>query len=162
MKLVLTLWFKIWSWKGLIEFKGSTDQTVRTAIVSNCYSDLPRWYRGRESTCQWRRCKRRGFHPWVRKIHWSGKWQPAPVFLPGNSDGQRSLVCYSPWGLRVEQDSVNKNNTPPDLSSLEGSLLFSAQRAMTPASCLFFPFVNLIDRPPLNPVIKCPRPKSNF
>ena len=108
MKLVLTLWFKIWSWKGLIEFKGSTDQTVRTAIVSNCYSDLPRWYRGRESTCQWRRCKRRGFHPWVRKIHWSGKWQPAPVFLPGNSDGQRSLVCYSPWGLRVEQDSVNK------------------------------------------------------
>ena len=26
------------------------------------------------------------------------KWQPTPVFLPGESHGQRSLVCYSPWG----------------------------------------------------------------
>ena len=23
---------------------------------------------------------------------------PTPVFLPGKSHGQRSLVCYSPWG----------------------------------------------------------------
>ena len=29
---------------------------------------------------------------WVRKIPWSRKWQPAPVFLPGKSQGQRSLV----------------------------------------------------------------------
>ena len=26
------------------------------------------------------------------------KWQPSPVFLPGQSRGQRSLVNYSPWG----------------------------------------------------------------
>ena len=26
------------------------------------------------------------------------KWQPTPVYLPGKSHGQRSLVCYSPWG----------------------------------------------------------------
>ena len=26
------------------------------------------------------------------------KWQPTPVFLPGKSHGQRSLVGYSPWG----------------------------------------------------------------
>ena len=25
------------------------------------------------------------------------KWQPAPVFLPGKSHGQRSLADYSPW-----------------------------------------------------------------
>ena len=25
-------------------------------------------------------------------------WQPTPVFLPGESNGQRSLVGYSPWG----------------------------------------------------------------
>ena len=25
-------------------------------------------------------------------------WQPMPVFLPGESQGQRSLVSYSPWG----------------------------------------------------------------
>ncbi len=32
------------------------------------------------------------------KIHWRRKWQPTPVFLPGESHGQRSLVGYSPWG----------------------------------------------------------------
>ena len=26
------------------------------------------------------------------------KWQPTPVFLLGESHGQRSLACYSPWG----------------------------------------------------------------
>ena len=25
-------------------------------------------------------------------MHWRGKWQPTPVFLPGKSQGQRSLV----------------------------------------------------------------------
>ena len=25
-------------------------------------------------------------------------WQPTPVFLPGESHGQRTLVGYSPWG----------------------------------------------------------------
>ena len=34
----------------------------------------------------------------VRKIPWRRKWQPTPVFLPGKSHGQRSLVGYSPWG----------------------------------------------------------------
>ena len=27
-------------------------------------------------------------------------WQPTPVFLPGEFLGQRSLVGYSPWGLK--------------------------------------------------------------
>ena len=29
---------------------------------------------------------------------WRREWLPAPVFLPGESHGQRSLVGYSPWG----------------------------------------------------------------
>ena len=29
---------------------------------------------------------------------WRRKWQPTPVFLPGKSHRQRSLVGYSPWG----------------------------------------------------------------
>ena len=37
---------------------------------------------GKESACQWRRCKRCGFSPWVGKIPWTRKWQPAPLFLP--------------------------------------------------------------------------------
>ena len=28
------------------------------------------------------------------------KWQPTPIFLPGQSHGQRSLAGYSPWGLK--------------------------------------------------------------
>ena len=54
--------------------------------------------------CQCRRHKRCGFHPWVRKIRWRRAWQPTPVFLPGESHGQRSLVGYTPRG-RKESDT---------------------------------------------------------
>ena len=58
---------------------------------------LPRWLSGRESTCQCKRCKSQTFDPWVGNIPWRRKWQPTPVFLPGESHGQRSLAGYSPW-----------------------------------------------------------------
>ena len=44
---------------------------------------FPRWCSGKESACYCRRCKRRGFNPWVGKIPWRRKWQTIPVFLPG-------------------------------------------------------------------------------
>ena len=31
-------------------------------------------------------------------MHWSRKWQPTPVFLPGESHGRRNLLGCSPWG----------------------------------------------------------------
>ena len=37
---------------------------------------------------------------WVGKIPRRRAWQPIPVFLPGESHGQRSLVGYRPWGHR--------------------------------------------------------------
>ena len=40
--------------------------------------------------------KRCRFDPGIRKIPWRRAWQPTPVFLPGESHGQRSLVGYSP------------------------------------------------------------------
>ena len=50
-----------------------------------------------------------GFNPWVRKIPWRRKWQPTPVFLPGESHGQRSLAGYSPWGpKRVQHNLATK------------------------------------------------------
>ena len=52
----------------------------------------------KEPACQCRRHKRYGFNPWVRKIPWRKAWQPTPLFLPGKSNGQRSLVGYSPRG----------------------------------------------------------------
>ena len=60
---------------------------------------------GKEPACQRRRCERRGFDPWVRKILQGRAWQPTPVFLPGEPHGQRSLVGYSPWG-RKELDTT--------------------------------------------------------
>ena len=50
----------------------------------------------KESACQCRRRKRHRFDPWVGKIPWRQKWQPTPIFLPGKSLGQWSLVGYSP------------------------------------------------------------------
>ena len=36
--------------------------------------------------------KRCGFDPWIRKIPWSRKWQPAPVLLPGLFHGQKRKI----------------------------------------------------------------------
>ena len=58
---------------------------------------------GKEPTYQCRSCKRRGFDPWVGKIPWRREWQPSPVFLPGESHGQRGLVSCSPQS-RTELD----------------------------------------------------------
>ena len=43
-----------------------------------------------------RRHKRYGFNLWVRKIPWKRAWQPTPVFLPGESCGQRRRAGYCP------------------------------------------------------------------
>ena len=51
-----------------------------------------------------------GFDPRVGKIPWRRKWQPAPVFWPGESHGQRRLVGYSPWG-HTELDTTEGLST---------------------------------------------------
>ena len=38
-------------------------------------------------------------------LPWGRKWQPTPVFLPGESQGQRSLVGCHLWG-RTESDTT--------------------------------------------------------
>ena len=50
-------------------------------------------------------------HDWTTSIslftfmRWRKKWQPTPVFLPGESHGRRSLVGCSPWGCK-ESDTT--------------------------------------------------------
>ena len=50
-------------------------------------------------------------HDWATSLslfifmHWRGKWQPTPVFLPGESQGWRSLVGCRLWG-RTESDTT--------------------------------------------------------
>ena len=81
----------------------------------NRYSSFPlailhmvgfsRWLRGKESTCM-------GSIPGLGRFPWRRKWQPIPVFFPGKSHGQRSLVGYSPWGLkRVRHDWATKQQS---------------------------------------------------
>ena len=50
---------------------------------------------GKETACQWKRCERLGFNPWVGKIPWRRAWQPTSVFLPGKSYGWRSMGLQS-------------------------------------------------------------------
>ena len=52
-------------------------------------------------------CGRPGFNPWVGKIPWRRKWQPTPVFFPGESREWRSLVDPSPWGHK-ESDTTER------------------------------------------------------
>ena len=70
------------------------DMTKRLTLS---LSGLPWWLRWLSIHLQ---CRRPGFHPWVGKIPWRRTWQPTPVFLPGESHGQRSLTGYSPWGRK--------------------------------------------------------------
>ena len=57
----------------------------------------------------WLQCRRHRFNPWIKKIPWRRKWKPTPVFLPGKSHGQKSLVGYSPWGCkRIIHDLATK------------------------------------------------------
>ena len=59
-------------------------------------------------------------HPWLAPscypflnsnvTFWRRKWQPTPVFLPGESHGQRNQAGYSPWGHK-ESDTTEQLNT---------------------------------------------------
>ena len=90
------LFILIWYIENYFQFKNNY-------ITEHCKYFLlnmgpPRWYSGKNLPAQCRKYERRGFHPWVEKIPWSRKWQPAPTCLHTKSRGQRSLVGYSPWG----------------------------------------------------------------
>jgi len=51
---------------------------------------------GKEPACSAGDIMRSRFDTGIRKIPWKGAWQSTPVFLPGESQGQRSPVGYSP------------------------------------------------------------------
>ena len=71
--------------------------------MASSWGGLPWWLSGKESICQ---CKRHRSDPWVGKIPWSRKWQPTPVFLPGEFHRQRN-----PGGVGAAAYGVAKNWT---------------------------------------------------
>ena len=81
-------------------------QISQLEVDSLCIWGFPGGSDGKESAC-W--CR---FDHWVGKIPWKRKWQSIPVFLPGKSQGQRSLMGYSWWGYkRVRQYLATKQQT---------------------------------------------------
>ena len=95
---------------------GSRPGTQRaTAVASFCYL-TEKAMAPHSSTLAWKipwmeepgRLQSMGLqrvgHDWVTSLllftflHWRRKWQPSPVFLPGESQGQQSLVGCRLWG----------------------------------------------------------------
>ena len=104
-----TRWTWVWvnseSWwwtgrPGMLRFMGlqraGHDWAAELNWTELLNTGFPGCASGKEPACQCRRHKRCRFDPWVRKIPWRRAWQPTPVFLPGESHGQRSLVGYGP------------------------------------------------------------------
>ena len=68
--------------------------------------------------------QRCSFDCWVGKIPWRRKWQPTPVFLPGKSHGQRSLVGYSTWGPK-ESDATEHAHVQTEVHWAQSRLFLS-------------------------------------
>ena len=93
-------------------------------LSSQAVNGLARCRSGKDSACQCSFCKRCGFEPWVRKIPWSKKWQPTPLFLPKKSHGERKLAGYSPWGCkRLNTTEPEHIHTQAGLSHLQFSVV---------------------------------------
>ena len=83
--------------KGLARVFSSTTISEASLLQHSAFfMGFPGDGSGKEPSCRCRRHQRCGFDLWVGKIPWRRAWQPTPIFLPGESQGLRSLVGYSP------------------------------------------------------------------
>ena len=80
---------------------------IRSSVNVFYHIVLSIYCSSKEFSGQCRRCTRSRFNPWVRKICGSRKWQPTPVFFPGEVHGQRSQAGYNPWGCQ-ELDTTDQ------------------------------------------------------
>ena len=73
-------------------------QSEKLSKVLKAVGGFPGGATGKERACQGRRCKRRGWDPWVGKIPWRRAWQPTPWRIPWTEE---------PGGLRfIRSQSV--------------------------------------------------------
>ena len=89
------------------------------ALFGHPNPGFPCWLRGKESVCQYRRLRKHGFDPWVRKILWRRKWRLTSVF-----SSVQSLSCIwlfaTPWiAARQASLSVTNSRSSLRLTSIE-------------------------------------------
>ena len=107
----------------ILEPKKIKSVTVSTLSPSICHEVMEKAMAPHSSTLAWKipwtgepgRLQSMGSlrvgHNWATSLwlftfmHWRRKWQPTPVFLPGESHGQRSLVGCHLWS-RTESDTT--------------------------------------------------------
>ena len=104
-------WPRDWTWVSRIVGRHLTVWATRK-VLNEVHTYIKfndiwflKWFSGEQSACQYRSHRRCWFNPWVSKIPQRRKWKPIPVFLPGKSHGQRSLVGYMPYGHK-ESDTT--------------------------------------------------------
>ena len=96
-------------------------------------------------------CRTHRFDPWVGKIPWRGEWQPTPVFLPGDSHGQRSLVGLQSMGSqRVGHDRETSTfacSHPSEHTwrGFQSSLAWRAGFASADMGTLIWPCTQVLD-----------------
>ena len=61
-------------------------------IIIKGGSQVAQWVKNLPAMQETQRCR---FSPWAGKIPWRRAWQSIPVYLPGESHGQRNLAGYS-------------------------------------------------------------------
>ena len=126
----MTRWEGMYGWSRESGLKMSQVVFIDNplATIQSLCQGLCRWLSGKESVCQCRKCR---FYPWVGKIPQRNKWQPTPVFLPGKSHGQRSLVGYSPWGLKQldKTEQLTHNTYSFRLLEARGIILFNTMNS---------------------------------
>ena len=97
----------------ILQFQNNTNSSFVSISFSYYYCS------SKESACQLRKHRDTGqIDPWVRKIPWSRKWQPTPVFLPGKFRGQRNLAGYSLWGHKESDTTWQLPKVIPAADSL--------------------------------------------
>ena len=115
---------------------------------------------GKESACH----VRPGFNPWVGKIPWRRE-QPTPVFLPGESHGQRRLVNYSPRDGK-ELDSTEQLSTAQEVVPLPDPGTWLPKQGANCPVCAHQPDPprDAAERPPLTRAgswVQLPGPPAN-
>ena len=95
------------SWVNCIYIYFCVYMYIWASLVCICIYGLPWWLRRWKTGLQ---CRRSGLSLWVGKILWRREWLLTSVFLSTESQRQRSLAGYSPWGHK-ELDMTEQLNT---------------------------------------------------